>query len=297
VSLWSSHQVGPPRPGDSGEGSQVSGDGPQYGGSMTYPSAPAVHQNGTGIPLVLLHAFPLSARMWAGQLDRLPGPSGEHARVIAPDQRGFGAGPLGDEPPSLDTAADDVARLLDGLGIRRAVVGGISMGGYVAMAFARRHPERLCGLFLADTKATADTDQARTNRERIAAAVLARNSVQILAEERIEDGLLAPGTAPELVADVRRMIAEAPPAAVAWAQRAMAARPDSLEVLAGLDVPAAVVVGELDGITPLSEARMMADALADAELTVIPAVGHLSSLEAPETFNATVRGLLRRVRE
>ncbi|MFD9130056.1 alpha/beta fold hydrolase [Kitasatospora sp. NPDC059571] len=263
---------------------------------MTNPSAPAVRQHGTGIPLVLLHAFPLSARMWAAQLERLPGAAGESCRVLAPDLRGFGAAPLGDDEPSLDLVADDVARLLDSAGLQRAVVGGLSMGGYAAMAFARRHGDRLAGLLLADTKATADTDPARANRERIARAVEARMSVQILADERIEDGLLGPATDPELADRVRAMIAEAPPRAVAWAQRAMAARGDSLEVLAGVRVPAAVIVGEADTLTPFAEARMMADALPDAELTVIPAVGHLSSLEAPETFDAAVRDLLKRVR-
>jgi len=262
---------------------------------MTLPAAPAVRENGTGTPLVLLHAFPLSARMWETQLELLPGPAGEEARVIAPDLRGFGGTEPGDDEPSLDVVADDVARLLDRSGIERAVLGGLSMGGYVAMAFAHRHPGRLAGLLLADTKATVDTDQARANRERIAQAVLARDSVRILAEEKLEDSLLGPSTTPELVAHVRAMIAEAPPRAVAWAQRAMAARPDSLDVLAELDVPAAVIVGEADVLTPLPEAQLMADALSDAELTVIPSVGHLSSLEAPETFNEAVRALLRRV--
>ncbi len=263
---------------------------------MTSSSAPAVRENGTGTPLVLLHAFPLSARMWGVQLERVPGPAGDDARVIAPDQRGFGTAPLGERPPSLDTAADDLADLLDALGVERAVLAGLSMGGYVAMAFARRHPGRLAGLVLADTKATTDTDDARANRERIAAAVLERGSVELLIEERMAEKLLAPGTDPELTGAVRQMIAEADPAAVAWAQRAMAARPDSLDELAALDVPAAVIVGELDTVTPLSEARMMAEALSDAELTVIPAVGHLSSLEAPETFNTAVRALLKRVK-
>ena len=262
---------------------------------MTLPTAPAVRESGTGFPLVLLHAFPLSARMWDNQRELIPGPSGQEARVITPDQRGFGSAALGTAEPSLDLAADDLLRLLDDEGIERAVIGGLSMGGYVAMAFARRHPERLAGLLLADTKATADNDRARTNRERIAQAVLARDSVRILAEEKLEETLLGPAPMPELTAYVRELIAEAPPQAVAWAQRAMAARPDSLDVLAGLDVPAAVIVGEMDTMTPLAEAQLMADALPDAELTVIPSVGHLSSLEAPETFNGAVRALLRRV--
>ncbi|MFF7632852.1 alpha/beta fold hydrolase [Kitasatospora sp. NPDC008050] len=262
---------------------------------MTFPSAPSVRENGTGTPLVLLHAYPLSALMWAAQLERLPGPAGDLARVITPDQRGFGDAELGVDGPSLDLAADDVARLLDSLGIERAVIGGLSMGGYVAMAFARRHPERLCGLLLADTKATADTEQASANRERIAAAVLARDSVRLLAEERIEDGLLGPVTTPELADQVRAMIAAAPPKAVAWAQRAMAARGDSSQVLAGLAVPTAVIVGEADALTPVADAQLMTDLIPDAELTVVPAVGHLSPLEAPETFTAAVRELLRRV--
>ncbi|MFE9422805.1 alpha/beta fold hydrolase [Kitasatospora sp. NPDC006697] len=262
---------------------------------MTLPSAPGAHENGTGTPLVLLHAYPLSARMWACQLERLPGPAGDRARVITPDQRGFGAAELGTDAPSLDLVADDLARLLDGLGIDRAVVGGLSMGGYVTMAFARRHPDRLRGVLLADTKATLDTEPARANRLRVADAVQARGSVQLLVDEKIEDGLLGPATRPELVADVRSMIAKAAPGAVSWAQRAMAAREESLEVLAGLRVPAAVVVGEHDALTPVAEAQLMADLLPDAELTVIPSVGHLSSLEAPETFDAAVRELLARV--
>lgn len=186
----------------------------------------------TDTPLVLLHAFPLSAAMWQAQLDGLPG------RVLAPDLRGFGAAALPADAPSLDLVADDLARLLDAERIDRAVVGGLSMGGYVTMAFARRHPERLAGLLLADTKASADAEPARANRERIAAAVLARDSVRLLAEEKMESTLLGPAASAELVARVRAMIAEAAPGAVAWAQRAMAARGASFEVLARLAVPA-----------------------------------------------------------
>ncbi|WP_035797921.1 alpha/beta fold hydrolase [Kitasatospora mediocidica] len=255
----------------------------------------SLRESGTGTALVLLHAFPLSARMWQAQLDGLPGPDGSAARVLAPDFPGFGAGAPSADPPSLDLLADGVARLLDDRGIDRAVVGGLSMGGYVALAFARRHPDRLRGLLLADTKASADTEAARVNRERIAAAVLARDSVRLLAEERLESTLLGPAAAPELVAAVRALIAAATPAGVAWAQRAMAARPDSFEVLAGLRVPAAVLVGAQDALTPPEDARAMVRALPDARLTVIEGAGHLSALEAPQAFDAAVRELLRRV--
>ncbi|MFC1417231.1 alpha/beta fold hydrolase [Streptacidiphilus cavernicola] len=260
----------------------------------------SVRETGTGTPLVLLHAFPLSSRMWQPQLDELPGTDGSEARVLAVDLRGFGGTGLDPaDEPSLDLLADDVALLLDRAGIERAVVGGLSMGGYVAMALARRHPGRLSGLLLADTKATADTEQARANRERIAEAVLARDSVALLLNEQVPSPLLGATTAaerPKLVDRLRRMVGEAPPEAVAWAQRAMAARPASLDVLAELAVPALVVVGEEDTITPVADAEAMAAVLPDVVLTVIPAAGHLSSLEAPDTFNWAVRGLLERVR-
>ncbi|WP_406203138.1 alpha/beta hydrolase [Kitasatospora sp. NBC_01560] len=258
------------------------------------PSAVSVRESGTGTPLVLLHAFPLNASMWSAQLDTLPGRTGHEARVIAPDQRGFGGTALGTDEPSLDAVADDLALLLDAAGIDRAVVGGLSMGGYVALAFARRHPDRLAGLLLANTRATADTAAARANRERIAAAVLARDSVRLLLDEKTAAGQLGPASL-HLVDRVQGMIAAAPPAAVAWAQRAMAARPDGLDVLAGLRVPAAVVAGEEDGLVPLAEAELMVRARPDAELTVLPGVGHLSALEAPEAFDAAVRRLLERV--
>ncbi|MFJ3789055.1 alpha/beta fold hydrolase [Kitasatospora sp. NPDC090091] len=258
------------------------------------PSAVSVRESGSGTPLVLLHAFPLDASMWSAQLDALPGPTGHRARVLAPDQRGFGGTELGTGEPSLDAVADDVALLLDAAGVERAVVGGLSMGGYVALAFARRHPDRLAGLLLANTRATADAEAVRANRERIAAAVLARDSVQLLLDERTAANQLGPDSG-HLVERVQKMVAGAAPAAVAWAQRAMAARPEALDVLAGLRVPASVVAGEQDGLVPLSEADLMVRALPDAELTVIPGVGHLSALEAPEEFNATVCRLLERV--
>ncbi|GAB2707068.1 alpha/beta fold hydrolase [Kitasatospora kifunensis] len=246
---------------------------------------------GVGTPLLLLHAFPLHAGMWRAQLD---GALGE-ARVLAPDLPGFGASPEPAGEPALDTWADAVARLMDAVGLERAVIGGLSMGGYLAMAFARRHGDRLAGLLLADTKASADAPGALANRERIAAAVLARQSVALLLEEKTEDALLGSESTPELVAEVRALIGAANPVGVAWAQRAMAARPDSFETLAQLTVPAAVVVGEHDVLTPLADAEAMASALPDAELTVIPGVGHLSALEAPAAFNAAVTALLRRV--
>ncbi|MBD0692164.1 alpha/beta fold hydrolase [Streptomyces sp. CBMA123] len=258
------------------------------------PSAVSVRESGTGTPLVLLHAFPLNSSMWSAQLDALPGLTGDEVRVLAPDQRGFGGTALGTDEPSLDLVADDLALLLDAAGIDRAVVGGLSMGGYVALAFARRHPDRLSGLLLANTRATADTDAVRADRERIAAAVTARNSVRLLEDERVAARQLGPDSQ-HLVERVRTMVAAASPAAVAWAQRAMAARPDSLDVLAGLRVPVSVLASALDALVAPEEAELMARTRPDAELTVVPGVGHLSAMESPGAFDAAARRLLLRV--
>jgi pimeloyl-ACP methyl ester carboxylesterase len=258
----------------------------------------SVRTSGSGTPLVLLHAFPFSSRMWQAQLDALPGPDGTAARVLAPDLRGFGSTPLGGEEPSLDLLADDVALLLDRSGIGRAVVCGLSMGGYIAMAFARRHADRLVGLVLADTKAVPDPEAARANRERIARAVLARDSVRLLVDEQLPAPLLGATTArerPELVQVVRGLMEEASPQAVAWAQRAMASRGDSREVLAGTAAPALVVVGEEDILTPVAGARAMAAILPDAELRILPGAGHLTALEVPDAFNEAVRAFLCRI--
>jgi pimeloyl-ACP methyl ester carboxylesterase len=248
----------------------------------------------TGVPLVLLHAFPLSSAMWAPVVPELSGV----ARVVLVDLPGLGDSPLpegGD--PSLDVSAEGVVAVLDRLGLRRAVFAGVSMGGYVAMAVARRHPERVAGFALIDTKAGADAEEARVNRLRMAEAVEGETGTRALAP--MLDTLLGATSharRPSVVDAVRDWLTQAPPAGVAWSQRAMAARPDSAEVLAGMRVPAAVVVGEEDGLTPPAAAHVMADVLPDAVLTVVPHAGHLSPLEAPREVARALTGLVVRSR-
>lgn len=248
----------------------------------------------TGVPLVLLHAFPLDSAMWAQVVPELSGV----ARVLLVDLPGLGGSPLPDGgAPSLDVSADAVAGVLDRLGLPRAVVAGVSMGGYVAMALARRHPDRVAGLALIDTKAEADADEARANRLRMADAVEGEAGNRALVP--MLDTLLGSTTharRPAVVDTVRAWLARAPRDGVAWSQRAMAARPDSTVVLAGLDVPATVVVGAEDGLTPLAAARVMVDTLPDAVLTVVPAAGHLSPLEAPREVGRALTGLVVRTR-
>jgi pimeloyl-ACP methyl ester carboxylesterase len=252
---------------------------------------------GEGVPLVLLHAFPLSSAMWEPQTVALAAV----ARVVTPDQCGFGDSPpvpgTRAHAPSLDDAADDVAALLDRLGLHEVVLGGLSMGGYVAMAFLRRHPGRVRGLLLADTKAGADPPAARDNRLRIADRLDTEGTADVLVEE-VLPGLTGPTTAaerPAVVARIRGMVEAAPPAAAAWAQRAMAARPESLDVLRGTDVPAAVVRGDEDGLAGPADVAAMVEALPQGRLELLPGAGHLTSLEVPAEFERVVRELLARV--
>lgn len=229
---------------------------------------------GDGPPLVLLHAFPFHAGMWR----EVPF---EGVSTIAVDQRGFGesAGvPL--TAPDLAVAADDVAAVLDELGLDAATLCGVSMGGYVAMAFARRHPRRLAGLILCDTKSTADTPGARAARLEVARSAEA-------GEVAVPMASLLGGTTmrerPDAVARAEALLTGLAPASVAWGQRAMAAREDATAVLAGLDVPALVVRGAEDAIASGAEARVMAEALG-ARVVTIPGAGHLPPLETPVEF-------------
>ncbi|MCD0451357.1 alpha/beta hydrolase [Actinocorallia sp. API 0066] len=241
---------------------------------------------GRGTPLVLLHAFPLSSSMWLPQREALAG----RFRVITPDLRGFGGSVLGDVEPSVETMADDVAALLKSKNIPRAVIGGLSMGGYVAMALCRRHPDRVRGLVLADTKMTADTDAARANRLRMADRLGRDRDVRPLLTDVLPH-LVGPTTMRQralVYGRIRGLVQATPPAAAAWAQRAMAARPDSTDTLKAVKAPTLVIVGDEDGVTTEADARAMTEVLPNAELHVIPRAGHLTSIEQPDLFNQSV---------
>lgn len=215
--------------------------------------------------------------------------------AIAPDLRGFGASEAGSlDGWSMDVFADDVAALLDSLAVPRAVVCGLSMGGYVAFAFWRRHRERVRGLVLADTRAGADSEEGRAGRHAVAEEVLVKGSAVVA--RAMLPRLLAAATrdeAPEVVDRVRSMMENTAPASIARAQRAMAERPDSTGDLAGIDVPVLVVTGEEDVLTGPAEARAMVDALPRATLALIPGAGHLSPVERPAAFNAALYAFLR----
>ncbi|WP_020657332.1 alpha/beta fold hydrolase [Amycolatopsis benzoatilytica] len=239
------------------------------------------------VPLVLLHAFPLDARMW----DPVRAPLAERLRVITPDQRGLGRSPLPetDAEPSLAHAARDVVALLDKLGLDQVVIGGCSMGGYLAMAVLREAPERVAGLILIDTKATSDTPEAAEMREVVAKRAEEEGVAGWLADANLPK-LLADTASPDVVTRVRELIDAQPPSGVAWASRAIRTRPDSVELLRETEIPALVIVGERDILTPLEDANTMVEALPNATLVVVPEAGHLSSLEAPASVVEAILG-------
>jgi pimeloyl-ACP methyl ester carboxylesterase len=252
-----------------------------------------VRETGEGVPVVLLHAFPLSSAMWLEQRNDLA----DTCRVITPDLRGFGGSQLGFDEPSLDLMADDVAAVLDRLVLPEVVLGGLSMGGYVAMAFLRRHPGRVSALLLADTKAGADPDAARDNRRRLADTLVEDDSTQVLVDEVLPAlvGETTKRDQPLVQGRVRALLEAAPPAAAAWAQRAMAARPDSLDTLRKVDVPAVVILGDEDQLASRDDAEAMVEALPQGKLVLIPGAGHLSAVEAPGAFSTAVREILGRL--
>lgn len=246
---------------------------------------------GNGMPVVLLHGFPLDRRLWTHQRAL-----GARYRLVLPDLRGFGQTPVapGDEAGvPMDRYARDVGDLLDDLGLERVVLGGLSMGGYVAMACWRRFPERISAMVLFDTKSAADAPETRANREPMATKALTEGAASLV--EGQLPGLLTRRTLaehPEVVSAVSRMIAESAPRGIAGASRGMAARPDSTPLLATIAVPTLLLVGAEDAISPLAEMRAMAEAIPGARLAVIPGAAHLTPLEAPEAVNQALGGFL-----
>lgn len=248
---------------------------------------------GAGPPLVLLHAFPLDRRMWEPQVSAFS----SHWRVITPDLRGAGESSWTDEDSFMERLAEDLAALLDYLGLARVVLGGLSMGGYAAFAFLRRYPARVSALVLADTRATADTDEGKKGRYEMAA--LAEREGAAAVAERMLPRLLGTTThtrRPAVVSRVREMILANAGPGLAKLQRGMAARPDSRPLLGTIRCPTLALVGEEDVFTPLSDAEAMVQAIPGAKLVRLPEAGHLSNLEKPTAFNSALHDFLGQLR-
>lgn len=253
-----------------------------------------VLEAGTGEPLVLLHPFPLDANYWAPQLAAVPA----GWRALAPDFRGFGTQGAGDEPvTSVDDYARDVLAALDARGVDRAVVAGVSMGGYVAFALLRLAPRRVRALVLANTRMDADPPEGRAKRKAML-ELIAREGSEGVARDM--PPLLGAGTTrdrPEVVRRVRAMVAAAPAAGMAAAVKAMMARPDSTATVAAFTGPALVVSGSEDTLTPPPLQQALQAAMPNAVLETIDDAGHLASFEQPAAFNAVLLRFLHSLRQ
>jgi 3-oxoadipate enol-lactonase len=249
-----------------------------------------LEDRGAGRVLLFVHGFPLDHTMWQAQID---GFSRDH-RVLAPDIRGFGKTPLGDCEVTMRRYADDLALLLDRLNIREKIVFcGLSMGGYIAWQFWQKYAERLAAVIVCDTRAAADTPQAREGRAALAAQVLAKGP------QAAADAMLPKLFGPEserdhtdAIAATRAVILRNPAAGIAAALDGMAKRPDVTDMLGGIAIPTLVVVGEHDAISPPAEMRCIADRIPGADFATIRGAGHMSPLENSLEFNAALRRFL-----
>lgn len=244
----------------------------------------SVNVSSEGRPILFVHGFPFDGSMWDGQVAALRQAGGA---PVVPDLRGFGASGPGElEEWTMDVFADDLAGLVERLELGPVVVCGLSMGGYVAFAFWRRHRELCRGLVLADTRAEADTEAGRANRRDMAERV--RTEGAGFVADALLPKLLSGRTRrerPAVVERVRAMIDATPAFAIRRAQLAMAARPDSTRDLPEIDVPVLVVAGEEDALIPVDVAERMATRIPGARLELVPDAGHLAPMEDPTAFN------------
>jgi pimeloyl-ACP methyl ester carboxylesterase len=249
---------------------------------------------GEGPPVVFIHAFPLGQTMWDDQLHEFR----KVCRTITLDLRGFGDSEVPPGPYQMDRLAADVRGLMSAVDIEEAVLVGLSMGGYVSLAFYRNYPGAVRGLVLADTRASSDTHEARARRlssaeraEREGASAIADDMVPLLlGRSTIEHK-------PDVVNRVRKMIEANSPAGIAAAQRGMAERQDSTYILAGIDRPTLIIVGSEDTLTPVSESEALRNGIPHSRLRVIKDAGHLTNLEQPAEFNSALSEFFRAVQK
>lgn len=255
--------------------------------TMSYEDA------GDGLPVVFIHGYPLGRWMWAPQIAGLA----DAARVIAPDLRGHGDSSATAGEYTMDLLADDIHAMLDILAIKKPVVlCGLSMGGYVALAFCRRYPQRVAGLVMAASRASADAPETRANRDKTMALAKEKGLPAIV--EQMLPKMMAPQTyqtKPELVERVRLIMEAVSLDGVLGDQAGMKNRPDSLPTLAAFDKPLLIIQGEEDQFAPREVAEAMKNAAPQARMALIPAAGHLPNLEQPELFNQVLREFLKQL--
>jgi pimeloyl-ACP methyl ester carboxylesterase len=250
----------------------------------------AYEDAGRGPAVVLLHGYPFNCSMWREQVEVLQ----ESYRVITPDLRGLGETPPAGETATMDEMARDVAALLEQLEIKRSVVVGLSMGGYVALSFYRRFPLYVRGLVLADTRPQSDTEETRAARAEQAQTIL-RDGMAAITESFLQK-VLTPATLterPDLVARVREMINSTDPQGAAAALHGMAARSDQTDFLPRILAPALIIVGREDKLTPPQDAELMHREIRGSHLEIIDDAAHLSNIEQPTQFNRALADFLQ----
>ena len=248
---------------------------------------------GNGTPLLMIHGFPLDRSLWRSQIEGLQG----MARIIAADLRGFGQSAEAPETMTMEEYAADLKALLNSLNVSRVVVCGLSMGGYVALAFLAKYPDAVTGLILANTRAGADSEQARESRYANVKKAY-EEGVPAIADAMLPKMLTAAtlNDRPSLSAYVRSMIARQRASGVAAALRGMAARPDRASMLGAINIPVLIITGGDDTLIPASESEEMSRTIPGSRLVIIPRAAHLSNVEQPEAFNAAVREFLGKVK-
>ena len=245
---------------------------------------------GSGLPVMLVHGFPLDHSMWRYQVADLAA----DFQLIVPDLRGFGRSGPARGMMKMEDFADDLVQLLDCLKVERAVFAGLSMGGYVAWQFWKKYASRLRGLVLCDTRAVADTSDGVANRHRLASMVL-ENGPTVVSSAMLPN-LLATTTntnRPDIVSLLRETIHETPAKTIAAALRGLARRPDVRSWLPQINVPSLLIVGEEDKISTVAEMREMCAAIPGAQIVVVPDSGHMAPLENPSVVNAAIRDFVR----
>jgi 3-oxoadipate enol-lactonase len=245
---------------------------------------------GNGVPLLLIHAFPLDRTLWRAQIAGLQQPY----RVIAPDLRGFGRSSETDgNPVTMEQYAADLKALLDSLNVKQAVVGGLSMGGYIALAFIAQYANRVQGLVLANTRALPDSEAARQTRLTNAARVRAEGLGFLI--DALSPHLLGPTAKPELHITVRLMMARQRASGVASALLGMAARPDRTPLLPRVKVPTLIITGSADALISPVDSEAMHQSIPQSTLVCIPQAGHLSNLDQADAFNDALRAFYPQV--
>ena len=254
--------------------------------------AVAYDDAGEGSPVLFVHGFPHHRKLWAPQMRALAG----QCRAVAVDLPGFGESDM-PERFSMDAWADGLARFLDALEIDRAVIAGLSMGGYITFAFWRLHRERVLALVLADTRAGADTEEGKAKRRET--IELARREGPTAVARAMLPGMVGKSTRerePSVVATMRAMMESASVDSIVGASEAMLARTDSVPLLPTIDVPTLIVVGEEDVLTPPKESRAMHAAIRGSRLEIIPGAGHVSNIERPAAVNQVLAEFIAGVR-